>query len=103
MSVKEYIQQKFQSFGIELSEADTLDILLSSSINEEDAVTQENINQLSIAICKFIPTLLLHPSSLSESGFSISKAQSSDIRDYYSLQCKKLGIENELKSKITFL
>jgi len=96
MTVKDYIVGKFQSFGINISEADLLDITQEGG----KEITSDSIREIQIAILKFIPSLLLRPQSISESGFSISRAQSDDIRAYYDYQCKELGIENQLSSSI---
>ena len=60
MTINDYIKQKFQSFG-NLSEADLLDIVVSNGLNGEDEVTEGNIESVSIAIAKFIPSLLARP------------------------------------------
>ena len=90
MTVNEYISQKFQPFGINLSEADKLDMCLSANISGEDE--------------KFIPSLLLRATSISESGFSMSW-NIQGIKDYYSFLCKQYGLKDELsnKPKCTFL
>ena len=43
MTVNDYISQKFQTFGINLSEADLLEISLSSMISGEDEIDPSNI------------------------------------------------------------
>ncbi|WP_321437260.1 DUF6706 family protein [uncultured Bacteroides sp.] len=96
MTVKDYIVGKFQSFGVNISEADLLDITQEGG----KEITLDNMREIQIAILKFIPSLLLRPQSISESGFSISRSQSDDIRAYYDYQCKELGIENQLNSSI---
>lgn len=104
MTVEEYIQQKFQPFGIQLSEADLLDISLSSGISGEDEINQSNIGLISVVMAKFIPSLLLRASSISENGFSMSW-DIQGIKEYYSFLCKKYGPEDTLsdKPKIRFL
>lgn len=56
------------------------------------------------AIAKFIPSLLLRATSISESGFSMSW-NIQGIKDYYSFLCKQYGLKDELgnKPKVTFL
>lgn len=103
MTVKDYIKQKFRSFGVQVSEADLLDMCLNSGISGEDEMNQDNIRQVSVVITKSIPSLLLHPASIGESGFSISRAQRADIEAYYSIQCQELGIPNQLKPKVSFV
>ena len=105
MSIKEYISGKFQSFGIQLSEADLLDMSLNAHKELEDEVSQECIGSVSVAIARFIPSLLLRATSISESGFSMSW-NIQGIKDYYSLLCRQYGLKDELndnKPKIRFL
>ena len=60
--------------------------------------------RVSVAIAKFIPSLLLRATSISESGFSMSW-NIQGIKDYYSFLCKKYGLKDELSNnpKVTFL
>ena len=100
MIVGDYIKQKFQTFGIQLSEADLLDI----SLEVNDEVTEDNKLKISVSIAKFIPSLLLRAQSISESGFSMSW-NIQGVKDYYSWACKEYGLKDELsdKPKVTFL
>ncbi len=104
MTVNEYISQKFQFFSIQLSEADLLDMCLNSKISGEDEMNNDCYDRVSVAIAKFIPSLLLRATSISESGFSMSW-NIQGIKDYYSFLCKQYGLTDELtdKPKVTFL
>ena len=104
MTVNEYISQRFQTFGIQLSEADLLDMCLNSKISGEDEMNEDCYDRVSVAMAKFIPSLLLRATSISESGFSMSW-NIQGIKDYYSFLCKKHGLKDELndKRKCTFL
>ena len=104
MTVNGYIQQKFQTFGIQLSEADLLDMCLASKISGEEEMNEDCYGLVSVAIAKFIPSLLLRATSISESGFSMSW-NIQGIKDYYSFLCKQYGLKDELgnKPKVTFL
>lgn len=104
MTVNDYISQKFQTFGINLSEADLLEISLSSEISGEDEMDQSNIGFVSIAMAKFIPSLLLKATSISENGFSMSW-NIQGVKEYYSFLCKKYELEDTLsdKPKVRFL
>ena len=103
MTIKSYIVGRFQSFGVKLSEADLLDISLKGGelIDLESEVLAENKNSVDICMTRFIPSLLLRP-NISEGGFSMTKAQSTDIRSYYDFMCKELGLTNQFKTKISF-
>lgn len=105
MNVRKYISDKFQSFGIQVSEADLLDMSLNARVNIEDDVDADVIDNISVAIARFIPSLLLRPTSINESGFSMSW-NTQGVKDYYSLLCKKYGLKDELndnKPKIRIL
>ena len=104
MTVNDYISQKFQTFGINLSEADLLEISLSSGISGEDEMGPSNIGLISVAMAKFIPSLLLRATSISENGFSMSW-DVEGVKEYYSFLCKKYGLEDTLsdKPKVRFL
>ena len=105
MNVREYISDKFQSFGIQVSEADLLDMSLNAKIDIDDDVTADGLDAISVAIARFIPSLLLRATSISESGFSMSW-NIQGIKDYYYLLCKQYGLKDELndnKPKIRIL
>ena len=59
MIISDYIKQKFQSFGISLSEADLVEINLSSGVDPDGEMTEDNLQSISVAIARFIPWLLL--------------------------------------------
>lgn len=99
MIINDYIVQKFQSFGVTITEADLLDICMPDRIIGEGEINQDNIRSVSVAIAKFIPSLLLRP-NVGENGFSVSY-NPQGIKDYYSLLCKTYGIEDLLNPKPT--
>lgn len=104
MTVADYIRGKFQTFGITVSEADLLELSLSSGISGEDEMNQQNIGLVSVAMAGFIPSLLLRATSISENGFSMSW-DTQGLKEYYSFLCKKYGLEDTLsdKPKVRFL
>ena len=97
MNVGEYIKQKFQTFGIAMSEADLLDVSLHSGIPTDVNVTQENISAISVGMARFIPSLLMRATSISESGFSMSW-DVKGIKEYYAYLCRKHGIKDEINN-----
>lgn len=109
MTVAGYIRDKFQTFGINLSEADLLEMSLSSGINGEEELNRGNIGLVSVSMVGFIPSLLLRATSKSVSENGHSKSQSWDIsgiKEYYAFLCKKYGLDDELntdKPKMRFL
>lgn len=104
MTVNDYILQKFQTFGVNLSEADLFDICLNAKISGGSEMNEDCQTRVSVAIAKFIPSLLLRATSISESDFSMSW-NIQGIKDYYSFLCKQYGLKDELgnKPKVTFL
>lgn len=104
MTVSEYITQKFQTFGINLSKADLLEMCLNANVSGEGEMNQDCYVRVSVATAKFIPSLLLRAQSIGESGFSMSW-NIEGIRLYYSFACKQYGLKDELniKPKATFL
>lgn len=104
MIVKDYIQQRFQTFGISISEADLYDMCLNANISGDGEVNELNHNSVSVAMAKFIPSLLLRATSISESGFSMSW-NIEGIKEYYAYLCRMYGLKDELtqKPKVTFL
>lgn len=78
---------------------------LNAKVAIDDDVMSDNVDSISVAIARFIPTLLLRPTSINESGFSMSW-NTQCVKDYYSLLCKKYGLKDELndnKPKIRIL
>jgi hypothetical protein len=104
MVTKDYITQKFQSFGVQSSDADVLDVCTYANINEDDVVDANQIEAIGFGLAKFIPQLLLRATSINESGFSMSW-NIEGIKEYYSILCKHYGLDDELSDtpKISFL
>lgn len=78
---------------------------LNAKVAIDDDVMSDNVDSISVAIARFIPSLLLRPTSINESGFSMSW-NTQGVKDYYSLLCKKYGLKDELndnKPKIRIL
>lgn len=78
---------------------------LNAKVAIDDDVMSDNVDSVSVAIARFIPSLLLRPTSINESGFSMSW-NTQGVKDYYSLLCKKYGLKDELndnKPKIRIL
>jgi len=96
MTKKDYFRQRFASLGLSLSEADLLDLNIPDLSGEATAEEQKN---LYIAFIRFIPQMLLHPTSISEGGTSISRANKDDIIAFYGNECKRLGLKDELSKK----
>lgn len=105
MNVSSYITQKFQSFGISVSEADLLDMGFSSGVEMGDEVNDSNYKNISVSIAKFIPSLLLRATKVVENGFTM-EWNLDGLKAYYSYLCKQYGITDEMnadKPKVKFL
>ncbi len=91
MKANDYLNQKSTSVGLTLTDADLLDL----GVNADDEVT--NPEDLYRKFIQFLPNLLLRPVAVSEGGTSISRAKSEDIKEFYSKECKRLGLKDEIK------
>lgn len=99
MTVSEHIRRSFMDFGLNLSDASLEGILLREGLEGSAEFSAANIRSVDIAMVKSIPMLLLSPQSVSEGGYSLSRAQRDSIETYYSFMCKKYGIKDELTRK----
>ena len=105
MSIKEYISSKFQSFGIQVSEADLFDISFSANMIPDVSISFDNLETVIVAFVQYVPFLMSRPSSVSESGFSMSWDKDA-LLSFYNAMCKRYGLRNELDAnspKIRFL
>lgn len=93
MTVKEYILQKLQAFGV-ISEAELLDMSMSRSFDLAEQYSDKNADEVAKAIIEAIEGKILAPTmkSVSESGFSASWDYSS-VGKYYIWLCRKHGIK----------
>jgi hypothetical protein len=98
MTIKDYIKSKFQTFGIQMSEADLLDVWIGDTGAELTAEIKQSVE---IGIANFIPQLLLRPQSVSEGGFSMS-FNANALKDYYSYLCSYYGLLDQFKPTIRF-
>ena len=91
--------------GLKLSDTSLEGIILREGLEGSAVFSAANIRSVDIAMVKSIPMLLLSPQSVSEGGYSLSRAQRDSIETYYSFMCKKYGIKDELtrKSKVKLL
>lgn len=106
MTIKEYISQRFFDFGVTLSDATLLSIMLKGALQEGEEVVTSNVKSVEIAITKNIPELLLTPQSVSDGSLSISKASKDALMDYYKMKCKEYGLADQFatqKKRVVFL
>ncbi len=92
MTKREYLTSKLASVGITLTDADLLDMKISDADSEVN-----DVDTLYIKFIQFIPNLLLRPKELSEGGTTISRPAKADIVAFYSRECRRLGLNNEME------
>lgn len=92
MIVREYIEQKLQSFG--LTEAQFADFEASSSVDLSMEYTNEVQAAVGVGLCSMIEELVLAPkmSNVNEGGFSMSWDYSG-LSKYYLWLCRKWGVK----------
>lgn len=61
MTVNEYIQQKFQTFGIQLSEADLLDMYLNAKVSRGDEMNEGYYSRVSVQLRSSSPLYCFVP------------------------------------------
>lgn len=105
MTVREYITNRFISFGAMNYEAEVEGVVVSGGLSPDATLSKDNFRAVEVAFVRRIPDLLLLPTSVSELGVSISRASADSLRQYYSIKCKEYGIKDELsdKPKVRFL
>ena len=92
---KEKIVERLQNCGVPVL---SLDWYISGFYY----VGADNRMRVSVAIAKFIPSLLLRATSISESGFSMSW-NIQGIKDYYTVLCREYDLPNALGNRIKVL
>ena len=98
MTVREYIAGKFGRFGIELSDADYMDI--SFFVNISDCITKDNKTEVFRRLAlDVIPFWKAERNSVEENGFKIGSMK--DFDGFYDWLCKMAGVDNMLGSSIT--
>lgn len=96
MTIKEYIGQKFSSYG-ELTESDIFDFSSATGLSPDDEMGKDILPEVEVGMITLIPSLLLRPESVNESGFSISWDKDG-LRQFYLSLCKKNDITPEVIS-----
>lgn len=96
MTVRDYIEQKFSSYGT-LTEADILEFSLNTNLSPDEEVSKDILPEVELGMIGLIPSLLLRPTSVTESGFSISWDKDG-LRRYYLYLCKQNDVTPEAVS-----
>lgn len=98
MFVRDYISQKFSSFGVRLTEADFLDMAITYSIDMNWTLTAEIKDSVDRAYVQFIPSILSRP-DVSEGGMAISWDRAA-VKEHYSFMCRLLKMPDMLRPTI---
>lgn len=96
MTVRDYIEQKFSSYGT-LSEADVLEFSLNTNLSPDEEVSKEILPEVELGMIGLIPSFLLRPTSVTESGFSISWDKDG-LRQFYLYLCERNDVTPEAVS-----
>ena len=108
MTVEDHIKQLFSGFSLPLNDA-ALSEIEHFGVDLDDEYDTAIHDKMMLGILKFAPILLISPSSysVSENGHSKSIGfNSAGFLKWYSLMCKRYGIQDELnteKPRINFL
>lgn len=94
INVSSYIEQKLAPFG-SLSEADIAEFEIKSGISAEEIVTADNMEQIERGMAEIVPSLLNHPTSVSENGFSVTW-DTDGLKNFYLYLCRKYDITPEV-------
>lgn len=91
MTIRAYISDKLKAYGI--SEAQLVDLSISSGLNLDFDVTDNDPAAIGIALTQALEECILapHMSNVSESGFSMSWNYES-VGKYYLWLCRKWGL-----------
>ena len=95
MTIRDYIVQKFQSFGIELSEADFSDFQDKYGISPDSDKSSENTRIIKLFMIDIMDQYKGNTlKSISESGFSVSWGDDR-LGSFYNSLCEELEIPNK--------
>lgn len=91
MTIRAYISDKLKAFGI--SEAQLVDMSLSSGLDLESDVAEENADAVGVMMTHTLEEVILAPkmTNINESGFSASWDFDS-VGKYYLWLCRKYGL-----------
>ena len=97
-TITEFITAKFTKYGINISVSELEYLGISFGFDPTETLTVSNTEKAKLSIASMIPEILLMP-NISEGGYSISHNYPG-LKDYYSMLCDELGIENKLIPKV---
>ena len=89
MTVQQYIRHRFSNIG-EITDVGIADFMIDFGISDT-TLTDEVKKQTAASIDKFVKDEIMHPQSVSESGFSMSWSAES-LKSYRVMMLGKYGI-----------
>lgn len=91
MTINDFIEDRFNGWGIKLSQSD----ILSMGFDADEEFSTDKLDLINIRIVQFIPFLLLTPDKIKESELSISWDKGAII-NFYKLMTRRYGLKDEL-------
>lgn len=102
MIVLDYIKQEFSYIG-KISDVGASKFAIDNGFEIDKELTNEDMKAISVSVDSFVNSNILHPESISESGFSASWSADM-IKSHIKLMMKKYGIDlNEESSALVGL
>ncbi len=89
MTVQQYIRHRFSNIG-DINDAGIADFMIDFDIADAE-LTDESKKQIAVSVDKFVKDNIMHPTSISESGFSMSW-DADALKSYRMMMLKKYGI-----------
>lgn len=92
MTIREYISQKLNAFG--LTEAHYHDVVIASGLALDDIYTADNVSDVGKAMVSLIEELIFSPrlTNVNEGGFSMSW-DFGGLGKWYLLLCRRYGVK----------
>ena len=91
MTILDYIKQRFSYIG-EISDAGASDFALDFGFGIDEEVTDEGKRAIAALIDEFVERNILHPTSMSEGGVSVSYGNDT-VKNHGLLMLRKYGIK----------
>lgn len=96
MIVRDYIREKLNLWGVELSDSFLAVELAKINVTAEEKISENT--PIDLFFYNIIPDILLSPTSINEGGYSVSFDRKA-MESYYLFLCKKLNKNNLLINK----
>lgn len=94
MTIREYIETKLATYGVELSREEVYILITDAGLQESSEYTADSALSAKKALVNVIPELLLR-ANVTEGGYSVSW-NIDGIKAFYRLLCGETGMEDKL-------